>query len=221
MTSISETLLKILGPRPCCGLAAVPVSGLAERERKFFAAEMPFARSAVVLAHHVTTIEEWRWYALENGGERCAADDHAGEVLRLIRGELLRAGQQTEIVKYPEQSGLQFRSVAQAAGFGRIGVNAFLFHPQWGPWVHLRVLAAGAELDIRPAADGGQFCNRCMLCVPACPAGAISEEGFAGQTCRAYRKAKGEYEPYGPERELRYCLLCALNCPRGTMPRLR
>lgn len=60
-------------------------------------------------------------------------------------------------MKYPGESGLQFRFVAEAAGLGRVGTNAFLFHPAWGPWVHLRVMATTAELEVRPKLSGEQF----------------------------------------------------------------
>jgi epoxyqueuosine reductase QueG len=174
--------------------------------------------TAVVLAHHITRKEEWTWYATDSGGEHCGADDHAKDVCGKIRAELANAGYPAEVVKYPEESGLQFRFVAQAAGLGKIGVNAHLFHPAWGPWVHLRVLATAAQLEIRPRTTGDQFCSGCMLCITECPAKAISAETFSGNACRAYRKNRGEYVPYGEKKEYRYCLRCLLICPRGKRP---
>jgi epoxyqueuosine reductase len=218
---MNHELLRILEAWPCCALATVPVPELPARERSFFAGFMPAARTAIALAHHVTRAGEWTWYATAAGGERCAADDHARSVCRKIRARLIRAGHPAAIVPYPGTSGLQFRYVAQAAGLGAIGLNAFLFHPAWGPWVHLRVLATTARLDIRPSRAGEQLCDRCGRCVPACPAGAIGDGAFSGRLCRAWRQARGEYEPHGPLGELRYCKRCIMVCPRGQRPSAR
>ena len=56
----------------CCDLAAVPIQQLAEREKQFFASFMPDAITAIVIAHHVVTEEEWTWYSPVGSGERCA-----------------------------------------------------------------------------------------------------------------------------------------------------
>jgi epoxyqueuosine reductase len=203
---------------PCCNLATVPVRALAERERQFFATFMPDAVTAIVVAHHVVTEEEWTWYLPAGTQERCDADDHLRGVCEAIRDRLTQDGHQTKLVKYPTQSGLQFRFVAQAAGFGKIGTNAFLFHPEWGPWVHLRVMGTTAELDLRPELSGDQLCDSCGLCVSECPASAISEDNFEGLQCRSYRKTQGEYEPQGPRGLLPYCLRCVWVCPKGGQP---
>ncbi|MBN1303343.1 MAG: hypothetical protein JXA13_02835 [Anaerolineales bacterium] len=202
----------------CCHLAAVPISELPARERSFFTTHIPEARTAITLAHHISRKDEWEWYAKEMGSEYCQADDHSKEVCKKIKLELTRSGYHTEIVKYPEECGLQFRFVAQAAGLGFIGTNACLFHPQWGPWVHLRVLATDAEFTIRPAIKGNQFCEKCGQCILECPAEAISEEEFSGKKCRFYRESHGEYIPFGDKREYRYCLRCLLICPMGQIP---
>jgi epoxyqueuosine reductase QueG len=133
---------------------------------------------------------------------------------------LIDKGYVTELVPYPVKSGLQFRFVAQAAGVGEIGTNAFLFHSTWGPWVHLRVMATTADLDIHPQFSGNELCDQCDLCITECPAEAILKEDFDGLRCRSYRKAKGEYEPYGPNRQYQYCKICALVCPKGPKPLL-
>jgi ferredoxin len=213
-----ESILGMIDNWPCCALATVRTDELPERERHFFTAFMPQAITAIVLAHHVITEEEWTWYATSNGGERCDADDHVRNLGEAIRNELAGLGHDAELVKYPGQSGLQFRFVAQAAGLGTIGTNAFLFHPTWGPWVHLRVMATTAKLDVRPQLSGDQLCNQCGLCISACPADAISDDSFAGLQCRSYRQARGEYEPHGPRGIFPYCKKCVWICPQGQQP---
>ena len=202
----------------CCDPAAVPVRVLAERERQFFVSFMPDAVTAIVIAHHVVTEEEWTWYATFSGGDRCDADDHLRGLCEAIRNQLVRKGFDAKLVKYPGESGLQFRFVAEVAGLGRIGTNAFLFHPAWGPWVHLRVVGTTAKLNLRSELSGNQFCDACGLCISECPACAISQNTFQVLRCRSYRKARGEYEPHGPEGLLPYCLRCVWVCPKGKQP---
>ena len=216
-----DIVTTIVEPLACCDVWTVSVRDLDQREAEFIHGFMPMARTAVVLGHHVVTEEEWQWYATENGGQRCAADDHAKEVCEGLQQKLEARGFSTEVVPYPGESGLQFRFVAQAAGAGAIGTNAFLLHPEWGPWIHLRVLATGASTGTKRVGECVQVCNACGICVSACPAGAIQDTRFDGLLCRSHRRAKGEYVPVGPQRELRYCAICAQCCPIGDKPQAR
>jgi epoxyqueuosine reductase len=222
MMSHCENIVKaVTKPLACCEVWTVSVGDLDRREAAFFRGFMPMARTAVVLGHHVVTEEEWQWYATEIGGERCAADDHAKEVCKALQQVLMAHGFSTEVVPYPGESGLQFRFVAQAASAGAIGMNAFLLHPAWGPWIHLRVLATEAPVGKKRVGECPQVCNACEACVSACPAGAIQDAMFDGLLCRSHRRAKGEYVPVGPQRELRWCTSCAQCCPIGDKPKAR
>lgn len=204
---------------PCCQLGAVSIQNLAERERRFFATFMPEATAAVVVCHHIATVEEYTWYQPAEGSERCDADDHSLEVCIDLQDRLDGYGFQSRIVDYPGESGLQFRFVAQAAGLGRIGRNAFLLHPVWGPWVHLRVLGTTAPLEGCASSGLAEVCCECNRCVDACPAGAITEDDFEGLQCRAYRQAKGEYTPVGEAQVYHWCKTCAQVCPIGDQPK--
>ena len=220
MTASYQIFRDIARQNLYCEIRPVAVTSLNDPERTFFLNLMPFAKTAIVLGHHVTTEDEWTWYATDDGGERCAADDHAAEVCFRIKAEFNHQGFPTQIVQYPGQSGLQFRFVAQATGMGKIGKNAFLLHPEWGPWIHLRVVATEApmELDLRYE---DPVCNDCAMCLSACPAGAIMDDTFDGLKCRSFRKSRGEYTPIGPKHELRYCKICADICPIGQKPEVR
>jgi epoxyqueuosine reductase QueG len=216
--TIIKNIEQLIDNYACCHLAAIPISQLPVRERSYFNKHMIGVRTAITLAHHISRTDEYRWYAKASGLEHCQADDHLKEVCEKIKMELMQSGYHTEIVKYPAESGLQFRYVAEASGIGCIGTNACLFHPQWGPWVHLRVMATEIEFAIRPTIAGNQFCNECGQCILECPAGAISEDTFSGKKCRSYRENQGEYIPFGESREYRYCLRCLLICPMGQIP---
>lgn len=217
----ADIVKAITKPLACCEVWTVSVKDLDRREAEFFRGFMPMALTAIVLGHHVVMAEEWQWYAGEDGGEHCAADDHAKGVCEGIREALKAHGFATEVVPYPRESGLQFRFVAQAAGAGAIGTNAFLLHPEWGPWIHLRVLATTAPAATRKIGTCAQVCNACGACVSACPAGAIQETRFDGLLCRSHRRVKGEYIPVGPKRELRWCAICAQCCPIGDKPQTK
>jgi epoxyqueuosine reductase len=213
----NEIMNKVTLQNPCCSLRAVAITHLLQREREFFSGFMPSANTALVLGHHVTTKEEWTWYATETDEEYCESDNHCAQVCDQIITILKHHGFPSKIIPYPGECGLQFRFVAQIAGLGKIGVNAFLLHPAWGPWIHLRVIATEAIIEFE-AEKTAEICNNCGACISACPAGAIQEKTFNGLQCRAFRKAKGEYIPFGLKHELDYCKICADVCPIGPKP---
>jgi epoxyqueuosine reductase len=218
--SILPAILKILSKEhSCCQFASVPIHSLSTREKGFFRLFMPEARSAIVVNHHILTMKEWTWYQPLEGCERCEADDHVFDVCLKIKDVLRTHGYQSKIVPYPGESGLQFRYVAQSAGVGKIGKNAFLLHPTWGPWVHLRVIATTAPTaKLHFVAQKHQdVCGDCTRCIDSCPAKAFTD-GFDGLVCRKYREEKGEYNPIGNERVYRWCEKCALVCPLGKKP---
>jgi len=219
MTLNFKNFISTFSHQPCCIIGCSTIDNLDERESKYFETFMPTARTVIVLGHHVTKKSEWTWYATDDGSERCDADDHTADLCRLLKEKIELLGFLTNIVPYPEESGLQFRYVAQSAGIGKIGKNAFLLHPDWGPWIHLRVIATEASFDISSSPlFHDSVCTECGECIEACPAKAITDSSFEGLKCRFYRKSKGEYTPCGPEKELRYCEICAQVCPIGDKP---
>jgi epoxyqueuosine reductase len=215
--TIEHIIKNILKLYPCCDFWTVPIAALPIREKAFFTTFSPSAKTAIVLGHHILTRDEWKWYATADGGEYCAADDHTRNMCNEIAVTLEKRSFRTKIVPYPGESGLQFRFVAQEAGAGIIGMNAFLLHPLWGPWIHLRVMTSEAPNSII-SIQCTPVCNECGACISSCPAGAIQATAFDGLQCRGYRQTKEEYIPYGPQQELRYCEICAEVCPIGEKP---
>ena len=217
MVFTEDILPTVMKKHPCCAAWAVPFASLNMREREFFARSFPTFRTAIVLGYHIATKDEWTWFEKEDGLHHCDADDRSKMICTEITDALESRGFRTDLIPYPGESGLQFRSVAQAAGAGRIGTNVFLLHPLWGPWIQLSVLATDAPSRYRPVCHA-PVCTRCGECISACPAGAIQEDSFDGLRCRRYRTEKGEYVPFGPEKEFRYCTICADVCPIGPKP---
>jgi epoxyqueuosine reductase len=219
MIYAEDIIHTVIRKYPCCAIWAIPISSLDTREREFFPRFSPASRTAIVLGYHIVTKYEWTWFEKEDRLHHCDADDRSKKICKEIANALGVHGFRTDIVPYPGESGIQFRSVAQAAGAGVIGTNVFLLHPLWGPWIQLSVLATDAPSQDKPVSHR-PVCTRCGECVSACPAGAIRQDSFDGLLCRSYRTEKGEYIPFGPEKEFRYCTTCADVCPVGQKPRI-
>ena len=52
----------------------------------------------------------------------------------------------------------------------------FLLHPEWGPWIHLQVIATEASFEATPPIINYSICTECQNRVIACPAKAITDE---------------------------------------------
>jgi len=219
MVTAEEIVDGVIRKYPGCSAWTIPVASLPQREQDFFRGRSLQPITAIVVGHHVTSRVEWTWYEREDGSHHCDADDHAVAVCEEIRDALGRHWFRARILPYPGECGLQFRSVAEAAGAGEIGTNVFLLHPAWGPWVQLRVMETDAPSALIPAPTQRiSICDPCGACIRACPAGAIRKDSFDGLRCRQFRTDRGEYYPVGPQKEFRYCTICADVCPAGEKP---
>lgn len=205
---------------PDCDFAIIPLTKLDIREKKYFNSFMPDAKSAIVIIYHVKNIKDWIWYCPDGTAksERCNINDWCNDICNYIKSELDSKKINTKIVPYPHESGLQFRYMALASGYGEIGKNAFYLHPEYGPRVNLGVIASELESDIYTTIYKkiNKVCLNCNKCITNCPANAF-KYGFDGLKCREYRKAKGEYQPYGKKGILRYCMKCFILCKAGKM----
>ncbi len=80
----------------------------------------------------------------------------------------------------PETKGMKgevnHKTAAAAAGLGTIGLNRLLISPRFGPFVRMGSVVTDAVLEPdEPLA--AEACDRCALCVAACPVGAIADDG--------------------------------------------
>ncbi|MGI8753432.1 MAG: tRNA epoxyqueuosine(34) reductase QueG [Acidimicrobiales bacterium] len=102
--------------------------------------------------------------------------DHYGP-LRVALGTIadrLRAdGWSTRVLV--DDNALVDRAAAHRAGLGWFGRNTNLLLPGAGSWFVLGSVVTDAPLPPgRPVADG---CGPCRRCIPACPTGALSDDG--------------------------------------------
>ena len=201
-----------------CDFSFFPVIKLNEREKEYFNKFMPDSKTVIVVYYPIINPRDYLWYCPDSklNKERCNIDDWASEICEYIRQVLINNNRDTKIVPYPQTSGLQFRYVALASGCGELGKNAFYLHPVYGSKVHLRVLASEIESKILCSIKikTQNVCLNCNECIKSCPADAF-KNGFDGLKCRAFRKKRGEYIPFGEKGILRYCRKCVYSCKAG------
>ena len=88
------------------------------------------------------------------------------------------------------------KTVAQAAGLGKIGHHRLLIHPVFGSHLCLGTIVIDTALDTYDAPLNDNPCIACNLCVAACPTGAIAKNGdYDFRTClvHAYRDRLGGF----------------------------
>ena len=104
------------------------------------------------------------------------------------------------------------RHAALLAGLGTFGVNNTLLTPEYGPRVRFGSVITAADLPPDPLL-AENLCTRCMLCVRACPAGALDErdypEGLTDKAACAANSAELARHHISP------CGICIKVCPVG------
>jgi ferredoxin len=68
--------------------------------------------------------------------------------------------------------------VAVAAGLGEIGWNGMLLTPEYGPRQRTMGIITDAPLEYNDVYRGKSLCDKCFLCVEACPAKALSKTEY-------------------------------------------
>ncbi len=115
---------------------------------------------------------------------------------------------------------ISLRHAAQLAGIGRIGWNAMLLTPDFGPRVQLGAVLTDAPLPThRELAENP--CNQCGICIAQCPSGALrkptppaTHESVDRGKCLAFRRQHGGRSPLGYPCS---CGICRAVCPIGKM----
>ena len=115
---------------------------------------------------------------------------------------------------------ISLRHAGELAGLGRIGRNAILVTPEFGPRIQLGAVLTDAALPGDPVLSEAP-CTDCGRCVEACPAGALREprpgcvyEPTDQDACMAFRREHGGASPLGYRNQ---CALCRAVCPVGQL----
>lgn len=108
--------------------------------------------------------------------------------------------------------------IARLAGFGWIGKNCLLIHPQYGPGVRYTTVLTDAPFE-----ENREFikerCGSCDRCTKACPAQAIKGRNFIENEPREMRldvrKCEAYYQELKSSNRLEVCGMCIYACPYG------
>lgn len=139
------------------------------------------------------------------------ADDVARSIAAALRARGHRAvapssGFPMEMDRFPGRTWVvSHKTVAVAAGLGRLGIHRNLIHPRFGNFVLLGTVLTDAPVDVESRPIDFNPCLECKLCVAACPVGAIGADGsFQFNACYThnYREFMGGFTDWF-ERSLR------------------
>jgi epoxyqueuosine reductase QueG len=98
---------------------------------------------------------------------------------------------------------VSLRHAAVSAGLGAFGLHNLVVHPKFGTRVIFTAILTKLELASDPALEKNP-CTRCGLCVQACPAGALNDEGKTDML-----KCLGNSQPYGMRANIGFwCRFC-------------
>jgi len=111
------------------------------------------------------------------------------------------------------------KTVATRAGLGWVGRHCQLITRQFGSWVRLGTVFTDIELPCGPTINRN-FCGKCMSCVEACPANALTgnawhpgmprEDILNVRACDQWKK-----ENYFQYHKGHNCGICSAVCPHG------
>ena len=132
--------------------------------------------------------------------------DHVNEVSGRIVSALEKRGSRAinpsmgfpmEMDRFPGKIWVvSHKTVAVAAGLGRMGIHRNVIHPKFGNFILLGTVLTEAEVSQHTQPIEYNPCLECKLCVAACPTGAISPDGdfnFSACYTHNYREFMGGF----------------------------
>ena len=241
---LRDDLQEIATDRRCAGFgvaAADPYDGVAEtmvrRRSAGFSADLAFTYRDPERAANIRCSFPWAQrlvsvaYAYEPEAGRTASRPGGVRIARFADGDqylglrsalaaIVQAleGAGARAVALADDSRLVDRAAAVRAGIGWWGKSTMVLVPGSGPWVLLGSVVTDALLEVnKPTA---RSCGTCTACIPACPTGAILEDGVLdARRCLAYHLQRPGLIPLELRRavgdRLYGCDDCLTSCPPG------
>ncbi|MGH8945845.1 MAG: epoxyqueuosine reductase [Acidimicrobiia bacterium] len=182
----------------------------------------PWATSLVVLGHDY--LDEATVPAATGAlVGRFATSDHYRPLRAIAEGvaSALRAQGHRAAVLIDDNR-LADRLPAIRSGLGWQGRSTMVLAPGHGPWLLLGTVVTDASLT--PSSPATRSCGTCTACIPACPTGAITEDGLDARRCLSTWLQTAGSMPLWIRplvgRRIYGCDECLVACPPG-FPRLR
>jgi epoxyqueuosine reductase QueG len=171
-------------------------------------------------------------FSIQQGPNQFYADEYArvnnqiNKLAEMLVAEIRRRGFRAQelaasVRTDPENIKGDFphKTAATRAGLGWIGRHCQLITRKFGSWVRLGTVFTDMELPSGSPVERS-FCGRCMQCVEACPAGALTgnswypglprEEILDVKICDRWKK-----ENYFKFHKGHNCGICSAVCPYG------
>jgi epoxyqueuosine reductase len=150
---------------------------------------------------------------------RFATADHyetLREICAVIRGAIQQGGARAEVLI--DDNRLVDRSAAIRSGAGWRGKSTMVLAPGHGPWLLLGSVVTDLTLELTSPMQ--RSCGTCVACIPACPTGAITEEGLDARRCLStWLQTPGSIPLWiRPHlgRRIYGCDDCLTSCPPGS-----
>ncbi|MBD3197523.1 MAG: hypothetical protein GF317_20890 [Candidatus Lokiarchaeota archaeon] len=105
---------------------------------------------------------------------------------RALRIERFLQNKEFESKIMPYNPGIYLKDSAVLAGLGFIGKNNLLISSKYGPQVRLRAVITNAPLLTDKNNHESSKCGECDKCIQACPAEALTVEGYDKKACYSY-----------------------------------
>lgn len=149
---------------------------------------------------------------------RFATSDHyrlLDPILDALTHELSATGYRAE--RLVDDNRLVDRAAAVRSGVGWWGRSTMVLTPGPGPWTLLGTIVTDAELD--PTSPMIRTCGTCVACLPACPTGALDQDGLDARRClAAWLQTPGTLPHWirpAIGRRIYGCDDCLTSCPPG------
>lgn len=144
-------------------------------------ASFAWARSLVVFAHSYLSSAEAPAPTGPVVGRFATSDQYKPlrKIASALVAELKASDHRGEVLI--DDNRLVDRAAAARAGVGWIGKSTMLLSPGHGPWLLLGTVVTDAPLGSTPPMARG--CGTCVACIPACPTGAITNQGLDARLC--------------------------------------
>jgi ferredoxin len=126
----------------------------------------------------------------------------ARHIVKLLESKGIRAvnpamGFPMEMEKFPGKIWVvSHKTVAVAAGLGKMGIHRNVIHPKFGNFILLGTILIEASVSASNSPIDYNPCLECKLCVAACPVGAIGQDGhfnFSACYTHNYREFMGGF----------------------------